>query len=73
MAPTTGRRENPTMPSTDDPITVLLCTDGSDLALTAIREGVTVDQAGFALVAGAGVDARHGPSSRVANAHDSSG
>ena len=40
MAPTTGRRENPTMPSTDDPITVLLCTDGSDLALTAIREGL---------------------------------
>ena len=28
------------MPSTDDPITVLLCTDGSDLALTAIREGL---------------------------------
>ena len=28
------------MPSTRDPITVLLCTDGSDLALSAIRQGL---------------------------------
>ena len=42
MAPDPRRRENPTMPSTDEPITVLLCTDGSDLALTAIRQGLTL-------------------------------
>jgi nucleotide-binding universal stress UspA family protein len=42
MAPHPRRRENPIMPSTDDPMTVLLCTDGSDLAMTAIRQGLAL-------------------------------
>jgi nucleotide-binding universal stress UspA family protein len=40
MALERRRRENPIMSSTRDPITVLLCTDGSDLALSAIRQGL---------------------------------
>jgi hypothetical protein len=33
-------RENPDMSTTPDSMTVLLCTDGSDLALSAIRQGL---------------------------------
>lgn len=33
-------RENPDMSTTPGPMTVLLCTDGSDLALSAIRQGL---------------------------------
>ena len=40
MASSVERRENPTMPASSDPIIVLLCTDGSDLALAAIRQGL---------------------------------
>jgi len=40
MAPDLRRRETSAMAPTRDPITVLLCTDGSELALSAIRQGL---------------------------------